>query len=818
MSDYWDKAEELFPYDSYYPSQEEGMKEVLDTCEDDGYVLLEGACGTGKTLLSLIPLISLVKNKKTKYERVVVATSVKQQQRAIEDDLRRVNSNLSEDEQVSALSIVGKSDLCPYVDSGTIGDREIYRECEELRNSTRELSRDSIRDVELSHLTRNAENEHENLSESLKTPEYPFSSRYIPKYQETETRYCPFYAGFLDALPDDKDVPPRRNDAIIFDVNNVGLVSSKDMLEKGAQSGMCPHAVMGETFEHVDVVIGNYYHLFDPQTVEQLTNVLLDEETLVVFDEAHNIVPRVRDLLSRSTTINTFGIAIQEIEDVLEITKYEEREIQDIRDNSEELSDLEKRVRQSIGSISFNIDSLEEFQTIVKKANLLINQSKYGRDEIEEWKSFLEQLVDAIGSILENSLDVPNEETTNIPLRPPETPKTDRISDWFSLVDGGRANLKRADAVTTSVKQVLTAVENEVSDIDKIPQFSVSTVGDFIRDWDELDNTQYFRCINVIPNDTPTQEQMLNEQASNRVELEIFNCIPQEEISKTLSKFGGGVLMSATLEPMDIYKEVVGVSNIDSKYDISTIQHGLSFPDENRMSYSVDAPKFKYSNRENPKDKLGKPNLNDVRREYADALADFVTETPGNVLISMPNYREAKWAGEILKEHPEAEFEKMIIDESSSSRETEQIKQEFFDADEAVLSTGARGTLTEGIDYKEEKLDGVICCGVPIENTSTVFARAVRSAYEDRFGEDNGYEYAFIVPAVRKARQAIGRLLRTESDKGVRVLMDRRYTSRDEWDSVREYMSKSEQDEFTDLNPELLGDRTREFWDFHNEK
>ena len=56
---------------------------------------------------------------------------------------------------------------------------------------------------------------------------------------------------------------------------------------------------------------------------------------------------------------------------------------------------------------------------------------------------------------------------------------------------------------------------------------------------------------------------------------------------------------------------------------------------------------------------------------------------------------------------------------------------------------------------------------------------AVQRAYEGAFGdgeEDAGWRYAVEIPTVRKTRQALGRVVRSPDDYGVRVLIDERYT------------------------------------------
>ncbi|MCL7418277.1 MAG: ATP-dependent DNA helicase, partial [Halalkalicoccus sp.] len=280
-------------------------------------------------------------------------------------------------------------------------------------------------------------------------------------------------------------------------------------------------------------------------------------------------------------------------------------------------------------------------------------------------------------------------------------------------------------------------------------------------------------------------------------------CVPSDAIGDRLAAFGGGVLMSATLEPIDVFREVTGLDRLASDgRPVVERTFPLDFPPENRASFAVDAPKFTYGNRGHPDEK------NAVRRLYGDLLAE-VARTPGNVLVGMPNYAEATWAAGAL----ESRLEKpVLLDESSGDGETEELKHAFFAGEGKVLVTSLRGTLTEGVDYSGDRLSAAVICGVPIINTASPRTRAVRTAYDHEFG--SGFEYALTVPAVRKARQAIGRVIRGPEEVGVRVLLDARY-ARESWDGVREHFPEAEREEFQPVSADMLAFGLERFRERH---
>ena len=252
--------------------------------------------------------------------------------------------------------------------------------------------------------------------------------------------------------------------------------------------------------------------------------------------------------------------------------------------------------------------------------------------------------------------------------------------------------------------------------------------------------------------------------------------------------------------------------------------YGLSFPEDNRASFAVDVPKFTYGNRGAPPggtipdatagregspatgSDAPDPEALQVRRAHVDAVAT-IARSPGNVLVGMPNYAEAEWMARELRQRID---KPVLLDEASDDETTESLKGEFFSGEGKVLVTSLRGTLTEGVDYRGDRLAAAAVCGVPLINTASPRTKAVRTAYDRRFGA--GFETALLVPAVRKARQAIGRVIRGPEEVGVRALVDARY-ARDSWDSVREYVPPTEREEFSPVSPDMLEYGLSQFWE-----
>ncbi|MFB6281347.1 MAG: ATP-dependent DNA helicase [Haloferacaceae archaeon] len=777
----------VFGHAEPYEEQADGIEAAIDAARDGGYAVIEGACGTGKTMLALTAGLALVRDPDARYERVVVLTSVRQQLRQFESDLRRINRNLPDDwRPASGLTLVGKADVCPYSRerAGGVDPDNVYGRCDGLRDRTRDLTGEGGR-TSAGTLARDARRAQTGLADSgngsadgagvsyLETAGEP--TPYLPETPaHDDTEYCPFYAQYLADLPEDGDPV----EAVPFDPTDRGHLDHEDLVALAAGHGTCPHSVMGAVLPHVEVVIGNYYHAFDPTTSGAFTGALLDESAFVVCDEAHMLEPRVRDLVSGGVADATLRDAESELTRVIEPLAM---------DDPDRVGSGAAAIRAELADADVGRDDLERTRALIR--DLRAELDRRVRDRLARnpgWRDAPDRL-----------------DGTEIPLRDPEEPGPDAISEWARDAGHPEDAWVRAEAVGAVVARALDAAaeataEERGNGNDDGPdgQHAAPAAGRALAAWVRLGHERYFREIELSRSAAdPGGRPDAGADEWRRLydaRLALHNCVPGDAIAETLGEFGGGVLMSATLEPLDVFREVTGLDRLaDAGRPVVERTYGLSFPAENRASFAVDAPAFTHENR-------GSPGADtEARRVHADAAASVAAE-PGNVLVGMPSYAEAEWMAGVLDDRLD---KPVLLDESSADRVTEALKAEFFDGPGKVLVTSLRGTLTEGVDYRGDRLRAAVVCGVPIIDTSSPRTRAVVEAYDRTFGD--GFETALVVPAVRKARQALGRVIRGPDECGVRVLVDERY-ARDVWNGVREHLPPHERAEFTPTTPDML--------------
>ena len=112
-------------------------------------------------------------------------------------------------------------------------------------------------------------------------------------------------------------------------------------------------------------------------------------------------------------------------------------------------------------------------------------------------------------------------------------------------------------------------------------------------------------------------------------------------------------------------------------------------------------------------------------------------------------------------------------EESGQQRMTMKALNEFRKGRNGVFFTVMGGSIAEGIDFPGEELCFAIIVGIPYP-PPTLETRAMSDLFDQKYGRGVGWRYTSEVPALRKMQQAIGRLIRTETDRGMAVIFDNR--------------------------------------------
>lgn len=236
---------------------------------------------------------------------------------------------------------------------------------------------------------------------------------------------------------------------------------------------------------------------------------------------------------------------------------------------------------------------------------------------------------------------------------------------------------------------------------------------------------------------------------------------PSTDLQACMDKGRAAVLFSATLLPIRYYKSLLSEKTDDYAIYASSVFD----PKRRRILIGADVS-TRYQDR-GP----------ETYRKIAEYIRAVVQAKDGNYMVFFSSYR--------MMEDVEQEFEKILpggtrlLLQKSGMAEDE--REEFLRAfseenseKKTLVGFCVMGSFFgEGIDLKGKSLIGAIVVGAGLPQVGA--ERELLKDYFDQKGMD-GFFYSYMCPGLAKVLQAAGRVIRTETDRGVIVLIDSRFT------------------------------------------
>lgn len=232
---------------------------------------------------------------------------------------------------------------------------------------------------------------------------------------------------------------------------------------------------------------------------------------------------------------------------------------------------------------------------------------------------------------------------------------------------------------------------------------------------------------------------------------------PSSHIDACLKKVSGAALFSATLTPAEFYARELAVHENDGGALLSLAS---PFPKENQLTLLLRTA-TRYSQREQ------------TVSELCRALFAMTEGRAGNYLACFPSYAYLNLAYEQFRaQYPQIECIRQDprMDEAQRAEFIARFEERPARTMMAFIVLG--GVFAEGVDLPGERLIGaaVVSVGVPQICTER---EILREFHED--GEGEGYDFAYLYPGFRRVQQAAGRVIRTEHDRGIVLLIDERF-------------------------------------------
>ena len=238
--------------------------------------------------------------------------------------------------------------------------------------------------------------------------------------------------------------------------------------------------------------------------------------------------------------------------------------------------------------------------------------------------------------------------------------------------------------------------------------------------------------------------------------LKILCCDPSRQLGERISGLYCTIAMSATLEPQQFYRDVLGFDR-----DRTILRRFPSpFPKANRKIIINSKVSTKYTQ----------------RHKFYEKIANFITDITalrkGNYLVFFSSYQ---FLENVYSHMPVHRLDIIVQQRSMSENERSVVITRLSDEKGIVVFAVQGGIFAEGVDYPGDTAIGAIIIGPGLPQYD--FEQEVmKNYYQDRYGM--GFEYAYLYPGMNRTIQAAGRVIRSERDKGIIVLADERFATR----------------------------------------
>ncbi|MDP2227103.1 MAG: ATP-dependent DNA helicase [Moraxellaceae bacterium] len=237
--------------------------------------------------------------------------------------------------------------------------------------------------------------------------------------------------------------------------------------------------------------------------------------------------------------------------------------------------------------------------------------------------------------------------------------------------------------------------------------------------------------------------------------LSIRNILPAPFLEKRFQTAASTTLFSATLQPAHYFQDMLGLPantgfvDVPSPFQAEQLQVLI----DTRLS-------TRYADR------------GDSLERVVERIATQFSACPGNYMAFFSSYAYLQEVHTRFNaRYPD--IPTRVQSGGMGEQGREDFLAAFSDRSQQVGFCVLGGAFGEGVDLPGARLIGVFITTLGMPAISPV-NEEIRRRMEQRFGK--GFEYAYFIPGMQKVIQAAGRVIRTETDTGVVMLLDKRYT------------------------------------------
>ncbi|MFZ0726193.1 MAG: ATP-dependent DNA helicase [Desulfobacterales bacterium] len=246
------------------------------------------------------------------------------------------------------------------------------------------------------------------------------------------------------------------------------------------------------------------------------------------------------------------------------------------------------------------------------------------------------------------------------------------------------------------------------------------------------------------------------ETLDSDFKIRLFCIDPSDQLTEALGRSRSAIFFSATMTPAAYFKKMFGCQ------PAAVHRHFPSpFAAENLGLFIYDRVSTYFKQRRS------------TAPAVIRAVAATIRRKKGNYLLFFPSYDYMRLIYEgFASAHPEVDTILQTPGMPESDRSTFLDRFSHDNAETLVGFAVMGGIFGEGIDLVGERLSGAVIVGVGLPGIC-LEKELIRDYYESAYGA--GFEFAYMYPGINRVLQAAGRVIRSETDRGVVLLIDQRF-------------------------------------------
>ncbi|MDD5502829.1 MAG: ATP-dependent DNA helicase [Candidatus Thermoplasmatota archaeon] len=310
------------------------------------------------------------------------------------------------------------------------------------------------------------------------------------------------------------------------------------------------------------------------------------------------------------------------------------------------------------------------------------------------------------------------------------------------LMSAMRCTSNDIKKICTNLVAIGESVRDKKRAMGRLPRSYLRHLGIFIMEWMNAEPSQWAHLVSV---------------ETKKKTMEVY-CLDPSIAAKPLHECRSSIHMSGTLAPLEEYRDSMGLPK-----ESPLVSFESPFPKQNRLVLYDPKLTTKY-------DEADEEMVAELEARTSEICRNFQRNTG----VFFPSFAMMQkfighgvfdGFGRPLYVEKQSMAQKDLVDLVESFRGA------GISGKQAVLCSVMGGRISEGMDFPGETLELEVIIGLPYPRP-TARQKCLQNYYDIKFNK--GFDYTVHAPTARKLLQTIGRLIRTETDRGVALILDKR--------------------------------------------